>query len=534
MSAAPKNLSWILERRAAATPEKAALLLPARGGSHDVVTYAGLLDDVRRLAGAFRALGLREGDAVMVMVPMSRPLYVLALALFRIGAPLVFIDPWVGLDRLDRAIALVRPKAFVGAAIAHALRFFSPAFRRVPIKIAAGRFGRLFAPLALERLVASGDARAGEEIAPVGPDAPALLTFTTGSTGEPKGAVRTHAFLDAQRRALTAALGTREDDVDLAALPIFVLNNLACGATSVVPDFDPRRPGTVEPGRVLAQIESCGVTTAAASPAFFRPIVRRSLALGKTLPGVRAVFTGGAPVAPDLLEEARRVFPNARVAVVYGSTEAEPISMIDAEEVLGETAEATRAGRGNCVGRPVGEIEVAVVEIRDGPLDGVAPLPPGRTGEIVVAGDHVNRAYFKNERAFSETKIRAPDGRIWHRTGDVGRLDERGRIWLLGRVNAGLVREGRTWWPLEVEPVVERCPAVERAALIALSGGRAGIVVVPRGGRRCAAAIDLEVRAHCKERGIPCDRVFVARALPFDPRHNAKIDHAALRARYAS
>ncbi len=501
------NLAALLERRAVETPGKAALIVPRRGrDGHDVVSYAALLEDTRRLAGTLRRLGIGAGDAVVAMVPMSRALYTLALALLRIGAPLVFVDPWVGLARLDRCVALVEPKAFAGVGLARLLRLLSPACRRIPIAL-GGR--------ALARGIAEGDARAGDRIEPLGPDAPALLTFTTGSTGEPKGVLRTHGFLDAQRRALTDALGMRGDDVDLAALPIFVLNNLANGATSVIPRFDPRRPAAVDPGPVVAQIEEFRASTAAASPAFFRPIVRFCRAAGRTLPSLRAVFTGGAPVPPDLLAEMRAAFPRAAVTVVYGSTEAEPIATIDAREILEETAAATREGRGSCVGRPV-----ACARVRT--------LPPGApVGEIAVAGPHVNERYYKNERAIEETKVRDEDGTLWHRTGDAGRIDEKGRIWLLGRTNAGVRAGDRTVWPLEVEPVVERCcPLVERAAFVGVRG-RAVVAVVPRRGAR-RSDVEAAVRAACRERGLPCDEVRAVRAIPLDPRHNAKIDHAAL------
>src|SRR5207245_4212623 len=141
-------------------------------------------------------------------------------------------------------------------------------------------------------------------------DAPALITFTTGSTGRPKAAARSHAFLWAQHQALAGYLGLTEADIDLPTLPIFVLNNLALGVTSVLPDFDARRPAAIDPAALYRQIVSEGVTTSSGSPAFYERLAGWCAANGKRLP-LRALFTGGAPVLPPL---ARRLADPVTVA----------------------------------------------------------------------------------------------------------------------------------------------------------------------------------------------------------------------------
>ena len=214
---------------------------------------------------------------------------------------------------------------------------------------------------------------------------------------------------------------------------------------------------------------------------------------------------------PELLEDLAQVAPNARIEVLYGSTEAEPIASIGAAEVLGETAAAERRGRGSCVGRPVPQIELRVAPL------GARSGPPSEIGEILVAGEHVNQGYFEDPQADASNKLRE-GSRIWHRTGDTGYLDERGRLWLVGRVHdmvGGL-------HPFMVEGRVDGLSWVIRSALVAL---------------------DEPVLAVCLGQGAPSgwaeelvastgvSRVVQVDSIPLDPRHNAKIDRAALRAR---
>jgi acyl-CoA synthetase (AMP-forming)/AMP-acid ligase II len=214
-----------------------------------------------------------------------------------------------------------------------------------------------------------------------------------------------------------------------------------------------------------------------------------------------------------------------RVRVLFGSTEVEPVAEIDARDVLEETAEGTRAGRGHCVGRAHEALEVKLLRPTEGPIvldgRGFAPLEvaPGEPGEIVVAGPHVQDRYLDDEAAMRALKIRGPDGRLWHRMGDVATRDALGRLWLLGRVGDAVPIGDREVYPLQVEPLVDALPEVRRAALVSV-WGRPVLALEASG-----EAARVKARALPELLGV--DVVIVPR-IPVDPRHNAKIQRAAL------
>lgn len=522
------NLIRYLDRWAEEVPDRPALITPVdrRATAHRSVSFGRLATEVATLAGGLSRAGLGPGDRVVVMVPMSQGLYTLILALLKIGAITVFIDPWVGLSQVRACIRLVEPEAFAAPPIVHALARGFGEVRAIPLKISSG--GKFWGCRRLAGLAAPGDLAS---TVAVSPDDTALITFTTGSSGTPKGANRTHGFLDAQHRALSREMGLGAGDVAMPALPIFILNNLACGVTSVVPAMRPSRPADVDPGAIVRQIREFGVTSMVGSPAYFAPIARWLRDRGDKLHGVRSIFTGGAPVPPDLMAALVDLLPDGTAFVGYGSTEAEPVALISAREVVAETGARTAAGEGNCVGSPAEGLEVKIMRVVKGPVAepdwDELEQPAGEVGEVVVSGAFVNRDYFRNEDAARENKIRDHDGRIWHRMGDLAYRDDRGRLWIVGRVHNRVVRAGEAMDPVRVEAMAEAEPWVLRAALVGVAdpvlGQRAILVVVALGPPRPG-----ELQARLAQRGVIVDQVVVRRKLPVDPRHNAKIDYARL------
>ena len=477
------------------------------------VTFAELAGGVRRAAAHFEWKGIRKGDRVLLFVPMSIALYRHVLALFHIGAVVVFVDQWSNIRRLDTCCRLAGCHAFAGSRKAHLLRLFSKGIRRIPIKLGLS--------FATDRTAA---------VCPTTPADAALITFTTGSTGTPKAALRTHGFLYEQFKALETEIDARPSDVDMAVLPIVLLINLAVGATSVIADTDPSKPGRMQPHRIAEQLATHRVTRLAASPYFVKRLAMHIEDSGRALPSLHRLFTGGAPVFAKEAALYRRAFPDKEVRILYGSTEAEPISSIDAAGL----AAVPHRGFDPMQGLPVGHIAppaaVRIIPITAKPLFDLSAeafekmqLPDGQWGEIVVSGPHVLTQYYKNEEALHASKIRV-NGTYWHRTGDSGYLQD-GCLFLTGRCHT-LIPQGNGWLSTFVfENYVQSLPEVEMGTIMS---GSTGITAFIELAEDSAGARD-HIRAVLQQLPVAISQVKFQR-LPRDPRHHSKIEYGKLTA----
>jgi acyl-CoA synthetase (AMP-forming)/AMP-acid ligase II len=189
---------------------------------------------------------------------------------------------------------------------------------------------------------------------------------------------------------------------------------------------------------------------------------------------LRRVISAGAPASAASIERFVKLLPeSAQVFTPYGATEALPVANIGSREILGETRALTEQGRGVCVGRPVAGIEVRVIPISDEPIpewhDRLA-LPAGEVGEFVVRGPVVTHSYYGRLEATRLAKIRDPrTGEVLHRMGDVGYLDDRGRLWFCGRKSHRVVTPWGTLFTDMVEPVFNTLPNVRRTALVGVT-----------------------------------------------------------------
>ncbi len=501
-----------------AHPERTAIL--DRDGSK--MSFAELNLEGMRLAALLHARGVRAGDAVMVLVPMSVALYVTLAAVFRLGAVVMIVDPAAGLGHIQRCCRLNPPRALVGAPLAHALSLLIGALRHVPVRVTTRGWWLGAVPWA-----AKDHLEPHRSLEPATADTPALLTFTSGTSGTPKAAMRSHGLLLAQLAALESLLEPRENDVDLATLPVVALANLATGITTVIPDANLRQPAGINPAPIFEQIRVHRVTRTAASPALLERLADDALANGVTLPGLTRVFSGGGPVFPRVLEKLVRVAPNAELVSVYGSTEAEPIAHISFADLTPQDLQGMKSGRGLLVGAPVPEIELRVLQNRHNlPLEfsaqsdlELATLEPGATGEIVVSGAHVLPGYLHGA-GDAETKFRVA-GRVWHRTGDAGSLDAQGRLWLAGRAAARIADAQGEIYPFSVECAALEHPGVRRCAFLEYAGQRV-LCVEWHGADESGALLETLRWARVAEvRSVP--------TLPMDARHNAKVDLKKLR-----
>ena len=489
-----------------------------------VTTFAELDHQSAQIAAMLRQSGLRPGDAVLVFQSMSAELYIALGAIFRLGLVAMFLDPGQGKDHIEACCALHPPQALIAGSKAHLLRLVSPALRRIPQKFVVGRL--VPGATSWERasqLPAHPDIFAGCD------DTPALLTFTSGSTGQPKAALRTHGFLLAQHQVLSDSLHLTAGQVDLSTMPIVTLANLASGVTSLIPQADLRYPGRIDPAPVMAQIQTERVDSTVASPALLARLADYGLSKGKQLPGLKKIFTGGAPVFPHLLDRLRQLAPNAEVVAVYGSTEAEPMAKISTADISTEDKQAMQSGRGLLAGLPVDAIQLRIIPDRwgepVGPYSGVefaaVSCAMGEIGEIVVSGNHVLTGYLHGQ-GDAEIKFKVDDT-IWHRTGDAGYLDSQGRLWLMGRCAARIDDQRGRLYPFTVECAVSAQPDVQRGAVVAHRGWRVLLVEFKR---PIGAAQVAELMASLAWAGI--NDIRIVKKLPVDKRHNAKIDYSAL------
>lgn len=430
-----------------------------------------------RVAGDPVAGDLVAGDRVLVCMKVGFGLYAALIALWRLGAVAVFPEPALGLFGLRHAAATTTPKAYLADGWYRFLKPFLPELRRIRLTLPAS------AP-------ASGTPSSPP--ADLAPDAPALISFTSGSTGKPKAIVRSHRLLAAQNNAVARFLRPPGGPtVDLVAFPVFVLAELGLGNTAVLPDWKLSRPDSVTPARLARLIAARFIERALVPPALLPQLV------ASPEPRLDAIFTGGGPVFPDMLERLAAARPATAVTAVYGSTEAEPIAHLTSAEIAPGDWRAMRQGQGILAGVPAPEAKVAILD-----------------GEILVTGEHVNKAYLDPAHD-AGTKLRR-DGAIWHRTGDAGHLDEHGRLWLLGRL-AG--RAGGLF-PFAVEVAARSWPGVAAAALVD-HHGRAILAI------EGDAAHEPDWRAAAARLG-PLTVRHVAR-MPLDRRHRSKIDYVALR-----
>jgi acyl-CoA synthetase (AMP-forming)/AMP-acid ligase II len=499
----------MLRNHASIRPDASAIIDER---NHRRLTFLELEFASSRAASLLFESGIRAGDRALIFCPMSAELYVILSALFRLGAVAVFLDPSAGREHIEQCCSLMKPSALIATAKAHLLRLISPALRRIPVKFSVGpRLPGAINWSRAEKMRFYADIHSCEA------DAPALITFTSGSTARPKAAVRTHGFLLAQHRVLERTLRMAAGEINLATLPVFALANLASGATSLIPNADLRFPGRIDAAPVLAHIVRHRPQSAAASPAFFERLLDLCEMTGEKLSSLRKVFTGGAPVFPRLLQRLARAAPQAEIVAVYGSTEAEPIAELSYSDVSEQDWSAQMSGRGLLAGRAVAEIDLRIARFDSATFES---LPPGEVGEILVSGEHVLKGYLDGE-GDAETKVRLK-GRVWHRTGDAGYLDYGGRLWLMGRSGARIEDSRGELYPFAVECAASAFLAARRSALALHRGRRVLCVEVEEMSRVEQAALRESLS------WASLDEIRLYARLPLDRRHNAKIDYTAL------
>jgi acyl-CoA synthetase (AMP-forming)/AMP-acid ligase II len=525
------NIATTLEKLAEEIPNNPALLVP---WLEKRVLFRELHEESNCLASGFSKLGIRQGQRILLLVPFSIEFITLTFALFKAGAVPVLIDPGLGRKNALQCIDQAEPEGIVSIPLGHLARILFPRpFRSVRHSVTVGRRW-LWGGKTLDQIRALGSQQF--TAASTSADDPAAILFTSGSTGPSKGVLYTHGMFSRQVELLQNHYGIQMGEIDLPTFPLFGLFGTAMGMTCVLPEMDFTRPAKVNPEKIIGPIRENNVTSSFGSPALWNTVSRHCLKHKIQLPSVRRILMAGAPVPGSLLKRFDTIVdPACEIATPYGATEALPVSSIDRKEILGETWEQTEAGLGTCVGRPVPGIRVKIIEIRDEPIaawNDTLELNIGEAGEIVVQGSWVTQKYFNREDATRLSKIEDGDS-FWHRMGDIGSLDNLGRLWFYGRKNHRVEMEAGTLFTIPCEAIFNRHPGVKRSALVGIGekGRQTPAIIIEA---EEPQAVDSESKRNSLKKELlemgrrnevtrTINTILFHPGFPVDIRHNAKI-----------
>jgi acyl-CoA synthetase (AMP-forming)/AMP-acid ligase II len=541
------GISERLRANARAFPDKKAIIYPTGRDSSGATVYQHLTfreieESSRAYAAGLLRAGIGKGVKTIVMVKPGPDLFAVVFALFQIGAVPVIADPGLGVRRMLHCYRTAGAEAFVGIPAAHVVRVLSRrTFSSLRTHVTVGRRWFWGGPTLRELAQPSPSSAPDVEVRALSDDDLLAISFTTGSTGVAKGVEHPRGMVEGIVRQIGDVLGQRQDDISLVTVPLWGVFSLLLGSTCVLPPGDPAKVAAIEPRTVLDAIERFGVTTMFASPALLDRLGRYATDAGLTLGSLRGVVAGGAPVRDDIAATICDLLGAdgpALFSVTYGATEALPISSISAAEIFTETRALTRTGSGTCVGRPVPDVEVRIVRLTDAPMPTWSDdllAEPGEIGEITVCGPTVSSRYHAAPEANTYAKI-ADGERVWHRTGDLGRIDEAGRIWFAGRKSQRVLTADGPLYTVQCEGILNAHPDVRRTALVGVGqhgpATRPVVCVELRDGvpanDRDRVARELRELAARHEATRPVETVLFHPRFPVDIRHNAKIDREGL------
>lgn len=526
------NIGQVLTEAAGKYPERIGLIC-RKDGQYRSWNFKEINDTADWFAHYLSSLGVKSGDRVILMVKPSLEFIALTFALFKIGAVIILIDPGMGYRNLLRCIEQVNPVVFVGITKAHLFKnFFRRFFRTVRISVCIGFSFGLFGP-ALSAEKAEKSKTYGNHFKTAEKQAAdlAAILFTTGSTGPPKGVCYEHATFFAQLKLIRDYYHIGPEDIDQPAFPLFALFSTGLGACSVIPEMNPAKPALVDPAGFIRTIKEKGVTYSFGSPAIWNVVSRYCLENDIRLESIKKILMAGAPVPGDLLARTTSILADAaEIHTPYGATESLPIASITAKEILSDTWDDTRKGRGVCVGRPLPDIEIKIIKIFDGPIpewDEFLLLPDYETGEIVVKGPVVTRRYDNNDRENELAKISEGE-EFWHRMGDLGYFDAKGRLWFCGRKGHRVTTGTGTLFTVCCEALFNEHPAVFRSALVGIgpAGEQTPVIIVQRNDKQLAMEqLMAELLDIAKNNAMTSaiEHFLVHQNFPVDIRHNAKI-----------
>ena len=460
------NLAQNLLDTAAADEGRAALRM-----DDAVLTYGEFRDAAQKVAGSLQARGVSPGDRVGLVLPNVVSFPVVFYGALLAGAAVVPMNPLLKAREIEYYLR------DSGARVVVAL---APSAE--PAVEAAGTVGieavTVGAALPQELMDAAPLTRAVERA----DDDLAVILYTSGTTGQPKGAELTHANLVGNARTTAdTLLESSDDDVIMGCLPLFHVFGLTCGLNAAVLrgsllTLIPRFDGA----KALSVIERDGVTIFEGVPTMFAGMLHSEDAGAHDVSSLRLCVSGGSAMPVEVMRSFEETF-GCIVLEGYGLSETSPVASFNHPH-------AER--RPGSIGTPIAGVEMRLVD------DDGKDVGDGEVGEIAIRGENVMKGYWQRPE---ETAKAIPDG--WFRTGDMGKRDDDGYYFIVDRKKEMIIRGGYNVYPREIEEVLYEHPAVAEAAVVGVPddkmGEEVGAAVVLKEGQEVDAD---ELRDFVKER----------------------------------
>ncbi|RMD84298.1 MAG: alpha/beta fold hydrolase [Candidatus Dadabacteria bacterium] len=500
------------------------------------INYKDMLDLVRRYHRGLISLGLERGDRVLFLVKPGIDFLALAYAVMAEGAVPVFIDPGIEKKHLYECLKRLDPDVFIGTQKAHILRLLKKGlFPSLKFHVIASEWSVIGGPtLSILKRFSS------HPVPPTKYWETAMIGFTSGATGPPKGVVFTQDMVLRQLKIFREFFGIEERKRDLPLLPIFSLFHIANGVTAVFPPIDPSKPLSLDPHILCKIVSDLGISYSFGSPTLWKKIAQYCVRSRVRLPTLEKIFMAGAPVPQETVKILKEAAPNSESYTPYGATEALPVTLVSGSELLSKTGEPASSGElGVYVGKAVEGVEIKVIKPKDGIIDDISKISEMGSyeiGEVIVKGANVSRSYHKNPAANAASKISDTRGLPWHRMGDMGYLDREGGLYFCGRKSHVVRWNEKIFYPIPVERVFNCHPKINRTALV--DGGMIGPVIVaeptpgfwPEGDRDRERLIgELRELGQADPLTKDISLILLRQSLPVDSRHNAKIYRDRLR-----
>ena len=474
------NLATILRESRQAEPGKPLCHIGDRSLTYEQVDALS-----GRVAASLRALGLERGDRVAVHLPNLPEFLLCYFGILKAGLIMVPLNPLLTARELEYHLAdsgsriLVTFEMFAEAAATAAAATDTALY---VVNLPGGQ-ARPEKAHPFAELLAGKDTG---DIEPTGADDTAVLLYTSGTTGRPKGAELTHFQLYMNCSVAGELFGFRPDDVGLAVLPLFHVFGLSSVLNVAV-----RFAGTIvlvprwETEPVLEAMEKHQVTIFTGVPTMYFALLQADTA-GRDLAALRVGCSGGAAIPGEVIRGFEEKFPGVVILEGYGLSESASTTTFNI------SAEQRKVGS---IGKPIWGVQTRIVD------DGDVPLPPGsgNVGEIVIRGHNMTKGYWNQPEATAEAYRGG-----WFHTGDLGYADEDGYLYIVDRKKDLIIRGGFNVYPREVEEVLYTHPAVAEAAVIGKPDERVGEEVVACLALKPGAEATAEdVIAFCREQLAP-------------------------------